>query len=174
MIYIFRSQQRVWGSSLQSKCAAWKSGKWLKELKAFLSININDSFLLSKVEMRCHPPRGKPPPSISWMKDGQELDIVNDPNYLTAADGHLIIIQVVFSIKPFFFFTIDWILQVRPQDISNYSCVAENMVNRRVSSPARLEIVGELSSMLLLIWGNRLSVSGSFTSVFELQSLSKC
>ena len=85
------------------------------------------------------------------MKDGQELDIVNDPNYLTAADGHLIIIQVVFSIKPFFFFTIDWILQVRPQDISNYSCVAENMVNRRVSSPARLEIVGELSSMLLLV-----------------------
>ena len=102
MIYIFRSQQRVWGSSLQSERAAWKSGKWLKELKTFLSINYQ--CLLSKVEMRCHPPRGKPLPSISWMKDGQELDIVNDPNYLTAADGHLIIIQVVFSIKPFFFF----------------------------------------------------------------------
>ena len=99
--------------------------------------------LLSKVEMRCHPPRGKPAPSISWMKDRQELDIVNDPNYLTAADGHLIIIQVSFSNQNFHQIFISLKYQVRPQDISNYSCVAENMVNRRVSSPARLEIVGE-------------------------------
>ena len=47
-----------------------------------------------------------------------------DPNYLAAADGHLIIIQV------------------RAEDVANYSCVAENLVNRRVSPPARLEIVG--------------------------------
>ena len=104
--------------------------------------------LSSKVEMRCHPPRGKPAPSISWMKDRQELDIVNDPNYLTAADGHLIIIQVSFSNQNFHQIFISLNYQVRPQDISNYSCVAENMVNRRVSSPARLEIVGEEIAMI--------------------------
>ena len=82
------------------------------------------------------------------MKDRQELDIVNDPNYLTAADGHLIIIQVSFSNQNFHQIFISFKYQVRPQDISNYSCVAENMVNRRVSSPARLEIVGEEIAMI--------------------------
>ena len=77
----------------------------------------------SQVEMRCHPPRGQPSPDIRWLKDRQELDMA-DPNYLAAADGHLIIIQV------------------RAEDVANYSCVAENLVNRRVSPPARLEIVG--------------------------------
>ena len=77
----------------------------------------------SQVEMRCHPPRGQPSPAIRWLKDRQELDM-GDPNYLAAADGHLIIIQV------------------RAEDVANYSCVAENLVNRRVSPPARLEIVG--------------------------------
>ena len=41
--------------------------------------------------------------------------------------------------------------QVRPQDIANYSCVAENMVNRRVSTPARLEIVGEIIKKMIRI-----------------------
>ena len=55
-----------------------------------------------------------------------ELKVNNNPNYLAAADGHLIIIQV------------------RVEDVANYSCVAENIVNRRISSPARLEILGKL------------------------------
>ena len=60
------------------------------------------------------------------MKDKVELAVERDSNYLAAADGHLIIVQV------------------RREDVANYSCVAENIVNRRISSPARLEIVGEL------------------------------
>ena len=60
------------------------------------------------------------------MKDKVELAVEKDPNYLAAADGHLIIVQV------------------RRDDVANYSCVAENIVNRRISSPARLEIVGKL------------------------------
>ena len=65
------------------------------------------------------------------MKDRQELEMEADPNYLVAADGHLIIIQV------------------RNQDVANYSCVAENIVNRRISPPARLEIVGRYQCYLL-------------------------
>ena len=60
------------------------------------------------------------------MKDKIELAVEKDPNYLAAADGHLIIVQV------------------RRDDVANYSCVAENIVNRRISSPAKLEIVGKL------------------------------
>ena len=87
----------------------------------------------SQVEMRCHPPRGQPSPDIRWLKDRQELDMA-DPNYLAAADGHLIIIQV------------------RAEDVANYSCVAENLVNRRVSPPARLEIVGGCWSVAAVRW----------------------
>ena len=32
--------------------------------------------------------------------------------------------------------------QVRPDDVGNYTCVAENLINRRVSPPARLDIFG--------------------------------
>ena len=95
----------------------------------------------SQVEMRCHPPSGQPqprvsrppPPSedladnvcpqISWLKNGMELVAGREKNFLQAADGHLIIVQV------------------RQEDVANYSCVAENLVNRRVSQPARLEVV---------------------------------
>ena len=51
------------------------------------------------------------------MKDKVELEVERDSNYLAAADGHLIIVQV------------------RREDVANYSCVAENIVNRRISSP---------------------------------------
>ena len=34
------------------------------------------------------------------------------------------------------------LLQVRPDDVGNYTCVAENLINRRVSPPARLDIFG--------------------------------
>ena len=36
--------------------------------------------------------------------------------------------------------------QVRPDDVGNYTCVAENLINRRVSPPARLDIFGENKS----------------------------
>ena len=57
------------------------------------------------------------------MKNKVEIVAGRDSNYLKAADGHLIIVQV------------------RPEDVANYTCVAENLVNRRVSQPARLELV---------------------------------
>ena len=62
-------------------------------------------------------------PQISWLKNKVEMIAGRESNYLQAADGHLIIVQV------------------RKEDVANYSCVAENLVNRRVSQPARLEVV---------------------------------
>ena len=93
-----------------------------------------------QVELRCHPPKGKPKPrvikqlsnqlhllflQIYWMKNKMEIQPERDSNYLQSADGHLIIVQV--GLK----------------DMGNYSCVAENLVNRRVSTAAKLDIVGE-------------------------------
>ena len=76
----------------------------------------------SQVELRCHPPNGQPVPRIYWMKNKMEILVERDTNFLQSADGHLIIVQV------------------RPEDVGNYTCVAENLINRRVSPPARLDI----------------------------------
>jgi hypothetical protein len=60
------------------------------------------------------------------MKDRIEIQPERDSNYIQAADGHLIIIQA------------------RERDRGNYTCVAENAANRRLSPPARLSVVGML------------------------------
>ena len=60
------------------------------------------------------------------MKDRVEVQPERDPNYIQAADGHLIIIQA------------------REKDRGNYTCVAENVANHRLSPPARLSVVGKL------------------------------
>ena len=68
------------------------------------------------------------------MKDRVEVQCDRDPNYIQAADGHLIIIQA------------------REKDRGNYTCVAENVANRRLSPPARLSVVGMLLSISKLIY----------------------
>ena len=62
---------------------------------------------------------------IYWLKDRVGVQPERDPNYLQAADGHLIIVQA------------------REKDRANYTCVAENVANRRLSPPARLNIHGK-------------------------------
>ena len=62
---------------------------------------------------------------IYWLKDRVEVQPERDPNYIQAADGHLIIIQA------------------REKDRGNYSCVADNVANRCLSLPARLSVVGK-------------------------------
>lgn len=59
------------------------------------------------------------------MKDRVEVLPERDSNYIQAADGHLIIIQA------------------REKDRANYTCVAENVANRRLSPPARLNVHGK-------------------------------
>ena len=66
------------------------------------------------------------------MKDRVEVQPERDPNYIQAADGHLIIIQA------------------REKDRGNYTCVAENVANHRLSPPARLSVVGKLRIPQLL------------------------
>ena len=68
---------------------------------------------------------------IYWLKDRVEVQPERDSNYIQAADGHLIIIQA------------------REKDRANYTCVAENVANRRLSPPARLNIHGKSNFLQL-------------------------
>ena len=61
-----------------------------------------------------------------------EIQVERDSNFLQSADGHLIIVQV------------------REQDMGNYTCVAENLINRRISPPARLDIFGKKITFVIM------------------------
>ena len=76
------------------------------------------------VELRCVPPAGEPAPSVSWTKNGVIVDPKLNPNYILSSEGSLLIVAAKLS------------------DMANYSCVAENVANRRVSRPARLTVYG--------------------------------
>ena len=69
---------------------------------------------------------------IYWLKDRVEVQPERDSNYIQAADGHLIIIQA------------------REKDRANYTCVPENVANRRLSPPARLNIHGKSNFLTFL------------------------
>ena len=74
---------------------------------------------------------------IYWLKDRVEVQPERDPNYIQAADGHLIIIQA------------------REKDRGNYTCVADNVANRRLSPPARLSVVGMCLILFIKVWESR-------------------
>ena len=78
---------------------------------------------------------------IYWLKDRVEVQPERDSNYIQAADGHLIIIQA------------------REKDRANYTCVAENVANRRLSPPARLNIHGKSNLLTQFFFTPRLANS---------------
>lgn len=103
---------------------------------------------------------------IYWVRDGVEVQPERDPNFLQASDGHLIIVQVRnnASLRRFFLLYLvcnqwfvveslaiwfpsnkscDHFLQTREKDRGNYTCVAENVANTRMSPAARLQVVGK-------------------------------
>ena len=71
------------------------------------------------------------------MKNKMEIQVERDSNFLQSADGHLIIVQV------------------REQDMGNYTCVAENLINRRISPPARLDIFGKKITFVIMARSNK-------------------
>ena len=82
-----------------------------------------------QVEMRCHPPRGRPPPKTYWKFNGRTVNPALDRNFLVTGEGHLIIVAA------------------RLADTGNYTCVAENIANLRFSDPATVTVYGKKISI---------------------------
>ena len=78
-----------------------------------------------QVEMRCHPPKGKPTPTIKWLQNGSPINPVTDKNFIITGEGHLIVVAA------------------RLTDTANYTCVAENVASRRLSDPATITVYGK-------------------------------
>ena len=79
----------------------------------------------AQVEVRCHPPRGKPTPRVYWLQNGRKIDPNQDKNFLVTAEGHLIVVAA------------------RMTDSANYSCVAENIASTRTSDSATITVYGK-------------------------------
>ena len=78
-----------------------------------------------QVVLKCSPPKGRPEPVMSWLKDGVELKLdasrlkLSEPGDLT-------------------------ISQVRKADGGRYRCVAKNAIGERRSPEAVLAVKGKL------------------------------
>ena len=59
------------------------------------------------------------------MKDGVQIDVDADINYIISSEGNLLISQA------------------RLSDSGNYTCGAENIVGRRMSESATLSVLGK-------------------------------
>ena len=90
-----------------------------------------------QVEMRCHPPRGRPKPSVFWKRNGRKMDASKDKNYMITNEGHLIIVAA------------------RLSDTGNYTCVAENIANLRPSNTAQVTVYGKKTIFIAKSWMRR-------------------
>ena len=75
--------------------------------------------------MRCHPPKGRPAPAISWLQNDRPIDPTSDKNFIVTGEGHLIVVAA------------------RLSDTNNYTCVAENVASKRFSDPATITVYGK-------------------------------
>ena len=107
--------------------------------------------------MRCHPPRGKPPPRVYWLQNGRKIDPNQDKNFLVTAEGHLIVVAA------------------RLTDSANYSCVAENIANTRTSDSAAITVYGKTIFSILKNSASQfailLSSKGQTTKVTSVQNM---
>jgi hypothetical protein len=83
------------------------------------------SFVSDSVELRCDPPVGDPSPTVTWLKDGENIG--QEMRFRISNDYSLLI------------------LLVRPEDSGEYSCVASNLADSRRSKPAMLTVLGKKS-----------------------------
>lgn len=76
-----------------------------------------------QVEMRCHPPKGRPLPTLYWLQNGRKIDpATTDKNFIVTGEGHLIVVAAKLT------------------DTANYTCVAENIATTRYSDPATITV----------------------------------
>ncbi|KAK1882210.1 Roundabout like 1 [Dissostichus eleginoides] len=74
--------------------------------------------------LECQPPRGHPEPTISWRRDGSNLD--DRDERITIRSGKLMITNT------------------RKSDAGKYICVGTNMVGERESEIAELTVLGKI------------------------------
>ncbi|CAM1331977.1 UNC5C (predicted) [Pycnogonum litorale] len=115
------------------RCHAWSSYGEVNSTRAVVKISYlrkyfhnhplnNQVPVNSQVSLSCLPPDGVPDPHVFWLKNGKILDTKQDQNFIISSEGNLIISQA------------------RLSDMGNYTCGAQNIASRRLSSTASLVV----------------------------------
>lgn len=89
------------------------------------------------VEMRCDPPKGEPIPNVYWLKDSKEIDTHSDSSRFKLSNDFSLLI-----------------LASRKSDSGNYVCVASNLVDKRLSKPAKLTLLDSSKKYTWSEWSN--------------------
>lgn len=76
------------------------------------------------VTLPCQPPKGTPPPEVTWLRDGQQ--VTNSSRVTVGEAGELVITRAV------------------PQDSALYVCRARNAAGTREAPPATLTVMSKL------------------------------
>ncbi|XP_041365498.1 hemicentin-2-like isoform X2 [Gigantopelta aegis] len=76
------------------------------------------------VSLKCSQAKGTPWPKVSWQKDGELIDVMEDSNLVIPNDGSLVI------------------LKARLADSGRYACISENVAGRKQSALVDLTIKG--------------------------------
>lgn len=115
-------------------CQAWSAtGGTLKSRTATIEIAYldkvfeweplrTDSVISKSAELRCRPPSGNPYPKITWLKDGQPVEINRNGRFILSNENSLLIAQI------------------KRTDAGNYTCVASNIAGSYSSEPAELVV----------------------------------
>ena len=77
------------------------------------------------IELRCDPPKGEPRSSVYWLKDNVKINTKSDSSRLKLSNDYSLLILVS-----------------QKQDTGEYTCAATNGIEFRLSSPAKLMILG--------------------------------
>ena len=93
--------------------------------------------LSTQASIRCHPPKGKPTPTLHWVKNGKRVDpSVNKGVIISGDDQQLMFVNAKMS------------------DSGNYTCVAENLAATRESPVAVITVFGRkiISNMFFFLF----------------------
>ncbi|XP_034941233.1 netrin receptor UNC5B-a isoform X2 [Chelonus insularis] len=118
------------------ECVAWSGSGSIKSQPAIIDVAYlkkqfeSPPYSVSveagqSAELRCIPPTGVPSPRVYWLRNGSPISTSGsdaDAALLVSSEGHLLLGQAKITHQ------------------ANYTCVAENIAAKRLSSPASITV----------------------------------
>lgn len=107
-------------------------------------------------EIRCLPPQGVPPARIYWLRNNVPIETDSDHSLMVSTEGHLLLGEAKLNHQ------------------ANYTCVAENIVAKRLSDPVTLTVYGNFTNKIPKLNNNGTKCEGAIKNIFCLICIDVC